>query len=471
MKILFAASECSPIVKVGGLGDVIGSLPNALKKLGVNVSIVIPFYKPIGLKDKNLIQKDIKVFFNQKEESFNLWRTTLAQTKIPVYLIENKKYLSSRGIYLEEDASSAGTTMESSRFLFFAKTVVLISKLLKVKIIHCHDWQTAIVPFLIDNEKENIKTKTVLTIHNLGYQGIFPSSAVNQLLGTKFSEKVNSLKVGIAKTDIITTVSPTYAKEILTKEFGFGLEKQLLKRKKELYGILNGLETKIWDPSTDKLIVKNYSFKDIEKKAENKLYLQKLFFKKSNLSIPLIAIVSRLAQQKGIDLVREIFAKLMRKNLQFVVLGKGYQKYENFFIAMGRKHPAQFKANIEFNEKLAHQIYAGSDIFLIPSLYEPCGLGQQIAMRYGTAPIGRAVGGIKDTIIPIKKSHQAVKGTGFLFKRYNSRDLLIAIENSLDLYQNKDIWRQIQSQEMKKDFSWKKAAKKYKEIYQKLFNG
>ena len=470
MKVVFIAAECSPIVKVGGLGDVVGSLPKALKKLGVDISIVIPFYKPIKLKDKKIVRKDIKITFNQKEEVFNLWTTVLPQTKIPVYLIENKKYLSSKGIYIKEDASSGGTIREAGRFLFFSKAAIMVGKMLNAHILHCHDWHTAIIPFLLKNTKENIKVKTLLTIHNLGYQGIYSAPVVNKLLETNFSKKVNCLKIGIINTNFITTVSPTYAKEILTKEFSFGLGNYLKKRKKNLYGILNGLDEKTWNPKTDEFIIKNYSSKDIGEKIKNKIYLQKLFFKEKNSSIPIIAIVSRLAQQKGINLVIKIFAELMGKNLQFILLGKGRKTYEKFFIRMNKKYPAQFKAKIKFNEKLAHQIYAGSDIFLMPSFYEPCGLGQEIAMKYGTVPIIRAVGGLKDTVSKIQLSSNGVKGTGFVFKNFSSLAFQQAIEKSLYLYKNQKIWRKIQINGMKKDFSWEKSAKKYLNLYLKLLS-
>ena len=466
MKVLFVSSECSPIVKVGGLGDVAGSLPPELNNLGVDISIVIPFYKIIHLKNKKLVSRNIKVLFGKKEESFSLWKTTLPQTKVSVYLIKNEKYISFGGVYIEEDASSGGTKREAERFLFFSKAAIAVGKLLNVDIFHCNDWQTAIIPFLLKREENNTKVKTILTIHNLGYQGAYSTRIVNKLLGTDFSEGDNCLKIGILNSDIITTVSPTYAKEILTKEFSFGLGSSLKKRKKDLYGILNGLDEKVWNSETDKFIKSNYSYKNIKEKDKNKSYLQKLFFAKIDPSIPMIAIVSRLAKQKGINLIMDIFSELMKKNIQFVVLGKGSKNYENFFIKMNKKYPDKFKANIDFNEKLAHQIYAGSDIFLIPSFYEPCGLGQEISMKYGTVPVARAVGGLKDTVFPVKIfSEGNVKGTGFTFRKFDSKNLLRVINKTLHLYENKKIWRKIQINGMKINFSWKKSAKKYKKLY------
>ena len=476
MKVLFIASECSPIVKAGGLGDVVGSLPKSLKKLGIDVSIIIPFYKPIRLNNKILVKEDVKLIFDNKEKTFNLWKTLLPQTKIPVYLIENKEYISSRGIYIETDASSGGSIDEANRFLFFSKAAIKIGKLLNIDIFHCQDWHTAIIPLLLKKQKARRKIKTILTIHNLCYQGIYPSQTVNKLLELDLgvAGEVNCLKLGILNADIITTVSPNYSKEILTKEFGFGLEKYLQQREDSLFGIINGLDENIWNPEKDKYLIKPYSLKILEGKIENKAYLQKIFFKKQNLSKPIFAIVSRLAQQKGIDLLIETFPELIKKDIQFVLLGKGSINYENFFKDMAKQYPEKVAVKIEFNEKLAHQIYAGSDIFLMPSYFEPCGLGQLIAMKYGTVPVARAVGGIKDTIKNViyerQNEKEIVRGNGFLFGEYKKRKFLSAINKALDLYKNKNIWQQIQINGMSKDFSWDQSARQYSKIYNLLIN-
>ena len=471
MKVLFIASECSPIVKVGGLGDVVGSLPKSLKKLGVDVSIVIPFYKPIQLTNKILVQKNIRITFDSQEKSFNLWKTNLPQTEIAVYLIENKEYLSSKGIYIETDASSGGTSAEAGRFLFFSKAAIEVGNLLNIDILHCHDWHTAIIPYLIKKTNQN-KIKTILTIHNLGHQGIYSKQIASQLLGIEFPDEVNCLKLGILNADIVTTVSPNYSKEILAEEFGFGLDKYLKQRKDSLFGITNGLDENTWDPEKDKYLIKNYSASQLRNKAENKIYLQRLFFKRENQSVPLLSIVSRLAQQKGIDLITKIFPELMKENIQFVLLGKGCSHYENFFKEMTSKYPEKFGAKIEFNEKLAHQIYAGSDIFLMPSYFEPCGLGQLIAMKYGTVPVARAVGGIKDTVENVKWKMEngklVVSRDGFLFEKYQADELLSTINKALELYRNKSAWQKIQTNGMNKDFSWHKSAKEYLKLYKFL---
>ena len=317
------------------------------------------------------------------------------------------------------------------------------------------------------------------TIHNLAYQGQYPASLINKIFKTNFKGRVNCLELGILNADIINTVSPTYAKEILTKKFGFGLEKVLRKRKKDLYGILNGLDEDIWDPKIDKFIVQNYSWEDLDKKIENKKYLLKKLFYRPDFEKPVISIISRLAMQKGIDLIEKIFSNLLKENIYFIVLGKGHKRYENFFLKMEKRYPKMVKANILFDERLAHQIYAGSDIFLMPSFFEPCGLGQQISMKYGTVVVARAVGGIKDTIknakVPpagragkIQKSKLIVEGEGFLFEKYNPKEFLKEIKRALKFYQNKEIWQKIQQNGMKKDFSWRKSAKEYLKLYKKL---
>ncbi len=470
MRVLLIASECAPIAKVGGLADVVGALPKALKSLRVNVSVALPFYEAIKIKKKKLelVKRNIPVVFNQQKENFNLWKTYLPNSKVPLFLIENNKYFSGKGVYVESDASSGGSEKEAARFLFLSVAGIEIGKLIKADILHCQDWHTAITPFLI--KKQGDKIKTLLTIHNLGYQGIYPAKIVNKLLGTNLpGKKINCLKLGILNADFINTVSPSYALEILTPKYGFGLHRYLKKRKKHLVGILNGLDYDLFNPTTDSFLKKKYSWKNVRHKAINKAFLQKKCFKKVNQEIPILGIVSRLAEQKGIDLIKGIFSSLMKMNLQFILLGKGSPAYERFFQKVSKRFSQKCYVKIAFDEKLAHQIYGGADIFLMPSDFEPCGLGQQIAMKYGTVPVARAVGGIKDTVLPvIKQNKKKIKGTGFLFKRYKKEDLLKTIQKALSFYEKKELWKQIQINGMKQDFTWRKSAKKYKALYQKL---
>lgn len=469
MKVLFIASECSPVAKVGGLADVVGSLPKALKSLGVDVSVVLPFYQVIKInkKDLKLVKKNVSVIFEGKKQLFNLYKTSLPKSKVPFFLIENKKYFPGNYVYPEADASSGGTEQEVSRFLFLSRAGIKVAEVIGANIIHCHDWHTALIPYLI--KKEGSEIKTLLTIHNLGYQGIYPIKLVNTLLGTTFSKnEVNCIKLGILTADFINTVSPSYAQEILTPKYGFKLEKYLRKRKKDLMGILNGLDSNQFNPETDPYLKKNYSARNIKDKVHNKIYLQKRCFKSKNPEIPILGIISRLADQKGIDLIEDLFGPLMKKNLQFILLGKGSKKYEVFFRKAAKSFSKKCFVKIGFDEKLAHQIYGGIDIFLMPSLFEPCGLGQQIAMKYGTVPVATAVGGIKDTVSPLRVKKGKVKGTGFLFTKHNKKAFFKTIKSALSFYEKKDVWKQIQINGMKQDFSWEKFAKKYKVLYQKI---
>jgi len=460
VKIAFIASECFPLVKIGGLGEVVFSLSLALKKIGVDVSVFLPFYQPISGKNFN-----IKPLFKKEKLGYGIFQYLLkrgCKATIPIYLIKHP-FISQGGIYLSPSASSLGNKKEAQRFLIFSLISLQGIKKLNLfpDVIHLHDWHTAIAAFIMRNLSPGIQIPTLLTIHNLGYQGVYPAKVVNEVLGTDFKRKVNCLKEGIINSDFITTVSPAYAQEILTKQFGCGLDKFLRKRKKDLKGILNGIDINRFNPRTDKYVIKNYSCNSLHKKEENKVFLLKKHFQSKNFSSPLLSLISRLAFHKGLDLIIEVFEQLMRKDVYFILLGKGEEKYEKFFKKMNRKYKGKFYAHIAYDEKLAHQIYAGSDIFLIPSLFEPCGLTQMISQRYGTIPLGRAVGGIKDTIEDGE--------TGFLFKRYNANDLLNTIEKALIMYNTrKKKWKMMQIKDMKKDFSWAKSAKEYLEIYRNL---
>lgn len=466
MKILFAASECAPFAKVGGLADVVASLPKALKKNKVNVSVIIPFYKPIKIKEKILVKKNIALLFNKDKKFFNLYKAFLNKSKTPLYLVENKEYVSSNGIYPEESASSEGKNKEAERFLFFSLAVLEAAKLLKTDIIHCHDWHTGIIPYLV--KKNKLSFKTIITVHNIGYQGVFQKEIVNKLLGENFQEKVNCLSLGIQKADMATTVSPNYSKEVLSPQFGFGLEKELKKRKKDFQGIVNGLDYNEFNPKTDTFIKENYSPSSFALREKNKEFLIKKCFKGEKTDKPVLGIISRLADQKGFDLIQKILPHLMKTNFQFILLGKGTEKYEALFQKTAKDYPHLFFAKIGFDEKLARQIYAGTDIFLMPSYYEPCGLGQIIALKYGSVPVARSTGGIKDTIKNVKIKKGRAEGTGFLFQKYLAQDFLETIEKATKAYQNKKAWKEIQLNGMSADFSWQKSAEQYLKVYQKL---
>jgi starch synthase len=445
-KILFAAAECAPFVKVGGLADVAGSLPKALKKLGVDVSVIIPFYESISIdeKDLDIIKKDVEISFAGKIEKVDLYKTILPNSDVQLILVSNKRYFSG-------DPYSGDKT----RFIFFSKSIVETAGLMNFKTIHCHDWHTAIVPYLAKN------TKTIFTIHNIAYQGVFDSETINLLIESNFSDEINCMELGIENSDIVTTVSPNYAKEILTPEFGFGLEKTLNKRKDSLFGIINGIDPDQFNPEKDKAIVQNYSFEKIDKRIINKENLQRECFDSVDLEIPLIGMVTRIADQKGFNLIEEALPELMRLKLQLVILGTGTEYYEKILTNTSNKYSDKMFVKTSFDDLLARKIYAGSDLFLMPSHFEPCGLGQMIAMSYGSLPIVREVGGLKDTVIPYGQEG----ATGFAFNEASSQALLKAVNTALNLFKEKSAWRKLQRDAMSRDFSWENSAKEYLNLY------
>jgi starch synthase len=488
IKVLFLAAELNPLAKVGGLADVIGALPKSLIKREIDVRIMIPCYGIIDKEKYGLKTSDqpIKVFFNGQDEEVQIYQTYLPGSQAIVYLIENKNYLSEGGVYFEKDASSGGTPKECQRFSFFTKLSLEILPHLVwwPDIIHHHDWHVGLLPVFLkmkakqDKRYKNIKS--ILNIHNLAYQGKYNHVETLKLLdlnekafptlGIKFGENrdINFLQQSILNTDLIITVSPNYAKEILTEEYGECLNKDLGERKNFIYGILNGIDTERFNPANDTSIVKNYSAKNIENKKANKLYLQKVVGLEENPEIPLFGFIGRLSEQKGIDLVGQIIDDLAKKSIQLVVLGAGLDPFEKIAQSMVEKYPKNVFVKIAFDAKLAQQIYAGADFFLMPSRFEPCGLGQMISMRYGTIPIARATGGLKDSILEFNLKTR--EGTGFLFYEYKPTKFLKAIDKALNVFKKPDVWPQIIKNAMQQDFSWEKSSKKYIELYKKVLN-
>jgi len=462
LKILMASAEIAPLAKVGGLADVVGSLPPALKKLGCDIRLIIPLYGSIDRKKYKLkkIYSNIKIPSAGKINKINLWQTKLPDTSILTYLIDAPKYFNAKTIYVKKN--------NAERFLFFSLASLYILPIVKFKpnIIHCHDFHTALIPDLLKSSDyaflKNIKT--IFTIHNLNYQGKTEVGVLSTGNLTKNSLKslnkdaqdgdINFMVQGILNADLINTVSPTYAKEITTSFYGAGLDKVIKKRKKDLYGILNGIDIKFFNPATDKYIKQNYTAKSLNKKAINKLALQKEIGLPQNKNIALIGLISRLVWQKGIELITEELNKL---NCQFVILGTGQAKYEKHLKQLVKKYPDKFNVQIKFDIKLAQQIYAGSDIFLMPSRFEPCGLGQMIAMRYGTVPVVRITGGLADTVN---------NKVGFCFKKFSPTALKKTIKKALGVYYNQPKkWQELQINGMSKDFSWDKSAKEYLKLY------
>lgn len=477
IKVVFTASECSPIAKVGGLADVVGSLPKALTKLGIDVKIVIPKYGIIDTREfpAKLVFENLEVFFNHKLENFNIWKTRLPNTEIEVFLVEHP-ILSSNGIYLDPTATPKGVT-EINRFAFFSEVVVkfLDEVVGDVNIIHCNDWHTGIIPDLIKVNfppPHNLaKVATVLTIHNLGaaYQGV-ADPAILYVLDLDFESLpqierdvatgyVNFLQQGIESANILTTVSPAYAAETQTQEFGGKLAPILQRRRQVLYGILNGIDYEIFNPKTDKNLVKNYDLKSwVDGKRANKNFLAKKLGLKGDNGV-LIGMVTRLDEQKGLDLVFEALPKFAQMKVNFVILGKGDPKLEARFWQYCQKNPANLSCNFKFDPALASLIYAGADLFLMPSRFEPCGLGQMIAMFYGTLPVVRDVGGLHDTV------EDGV--TGFKFGPFTTFALVSAVERAITEFKNKNSWVEMVETAMTKDFSWDKSAVEYVKLYEK----
>lgn len=495
MKILFVASELTPIAKVGGLGDVIGALPKALKKLGIDVSIVIPRYHFITKKGLRLIKKNIVVPLAKKKEKINLYKTFLPKSKIPVFLIGNSSYLSqSPGPYFDSTAFVGGKR-EIERFVFFSKAVFVLleGKVLKTDIVHANDWHTGALVSLLARTNADVKARTnaessqhqrksafsqrksalpkvVFTIHNLGNQGKWGVKDVDKWFFKKSGEKIfkkagqyyNFMTEGILNADWITTVSPTYSREILSKKYGAGLEKILSMRRHNLTGILNGIDYEFWDPERDAFIFENFSKDKINLKSVNKINLQKDLGLKEDPNIPLFGLVARLTHQKGIDFINAILEHFIRKfPSQFVFLGRGESGFEKSLLGFAQKFSNNVYTKIGFDEELAHKIYAASDFFLMPSRFEPSGLGQMIAMRYGAIPIVRDTGGLHDTV------HQL--HTGFVFKG----EEIHSFENILRLawiYYSKYPFKilEIQRACLEKNFDFFHSAQEYLKLYKRI---
>ncbi|MCK5061246.1 glycogen synthase [Candidatus Parcubacteria bacterium] len=465
IKVLMAAAECAPYAKVGGLGDVVGSLPPAIKKLGVDIRLVLPLYGSISKQKYGLkkIYSELEVPSGRVLIKINIYKGKLPGSSVTVYFIDSPEYFSKDAVYAPGD--------NSERFLFFSLAALYAIPTLKWQpnIVHAQDSHVALMTDIIKvSNLEYIRDlKTLYTIHNFRYQGKTESKVLST--GNLHSKSFRPLSLdirdgdvnytvqGVLNADLINTVSLTYAKEIKTSAYGAGLEKIIRRRKDDLYGILNGIDTKFFDPRRDPYIDFNYSDKSVIKKKKNKTALQKQLGLPIDPDRPLVGLVSRLAWQKGVDLIT---GRLSRLKAQFVFLGTGALEYEKHLKDLAKKYPKQFSARIMFDIKLAQQIYAASDIFLMPSRFEPCGLGQMIAMRYGAVPVARATGGLKDTVTP---------QLGFCFKNVNKTELFNALKSALDIYyEHPAQWQQMQIRGMKQDFSWDRSAKEYVKLYRKL---
>jgi len=470
MRVLFCSSEVVPFAKTGGLADVAGALPLALEKNGIELAITMPKYKSIQDDKFNIRETKIK----------SIYYTKIGKN-IAVYFIDNKKYFDRDGLYGTKESDFPDNL---ERFSFYCKTTLDLLKQINfdADIIHCNDWQAALIPLylkaLYKNEEFYKKIKTILTIHNIGYQGLFSKDEFSKLGlsfdlfnidGLEFYDKVNFLKGGMIFSDFITTVSPTYSKEIQTKEFGCGLEGVLSNRKDSLFGIINGLDYDLWDPSKDKLIFKQYSPDSLEDKHVNKIELQKRCKLSQDKSVPLFGFIGRLAEQKGLDILAEAIKKIAKSNIQIVILGTGDMKYHKILENIGRKFSKTVSVTLGFDNALAHQIYAGSDCFLMPSRYEPCGLGQMISMKYASIPIAFRTGGLADTIVNFHSSSKG-EGNGFIFDDYSAKSLLKTMKTAISFYKAKKVWRELLNRALMNNFSWDESARQYIELYKRCLS-
>ena len=475
------SSEVVPFAKTGGLADVAGALPGALKKLGVDVRLAIPFYRVVrgGNFEVKKVAHEIKIPFGSTALKANVFETRTSEG-VPVYLIEREDMYDRPGIY---GSGAADYYDNLERFTFFTKAALNASEHLEFKpdVIHCHDWQTGLAPALLKGPYASRpsfqKTATVFTIHNIGYQGIFPAEKlsltglpVNEFFtkeGIEYWGRISLLKAGIVYSEAVTTVSGKYAREILTPEFGRGMEGILKSREADLHGILNGADYAQWNPATDNNLAANYTLKQLSgKKHCKESLLEEIGLESSLRNRPLLSVVSRLDSQKGIDLLLGILPEILSLNTGVIILGSGDKEIEQAVSRASSRYPGRLASRIGFDEPLARRVMAGADICLIPSRYEPCGLTQIYALKYGTIPIVRATGGLDDTVIQfnLKTSH----GNGFKFTEFEAAPFLTAIRKAVDLFANKKAWKTIQTNGMQADFSWEGPASSYLDLYRSL---
>lgn len=489
LKILFLSSEVYPFAKTGGLADVSNSLPRALKELGHEVRIIMPKYKIINDRKYVLREvirlRNISIPIGDSEKKINVKSAfTPDSLKLQIYFIDFRQYFAREGLYVDAKTNKEYPDNDE-RFILFAKAVFKTLKLLywQPDVIHCNDWQSGLVPFFLKTKYKDDEffknTATLLTIHNVGYQGNFPKESYLKTNSDpkyctpggllEFYNKFSFLKAGINYADYINTVSGAYAEEIQShEEYGMGFEGILRDKKKIFTGILNGVDYKVWNPETDKLIPQTYTYANIGKKAENKKALVEKCGFAFDENVPLIGIISRLDDQKGFDILEQAFDEILNMNVQMVVLGVGDKKYHKMLSDFEKKHSGKLSVNLRFDDELAHLIEAGADMFLMPSRYEPCGLNQLFSLKYGTVPIVRKTGGLADTIKEFDP--EKGKGNGFVFEEYKSSELLKAVKRALELYKKPKIWKKLIRNGMKQDFSWTVSAKKYSKLYERIIN-
>ena len=478
MKILFATSECVPFVKTGGLADVVGALPKELLKAGEDVRVILPLYKAIGQQWREQMQHMMYFYVNLGWRRQYVGIETLNYGGITFYFVDNEQYFGRDYIY-----GMGGD--EGERFAYFCRAVLeALPKLDFIPdILHCNDWQTGLIPVLHKLQYRQLELfgniRTVFTIHNLQYQGLFPIDTIEDLLylgnlaytsdALEFYGMCSCMKGGIVFSDEITTVSPTYSQEIQTAYYGERLDGLLRARVDHVTGILNGIDTEEYDPEKDALLVANYTSESFDKKVENKLALQRELGLSVDAEVPMIAMITRLSGQKGLDLVECVLPEIMNTGAQLVILGMGESRYVDLFSWAQWKYPQQVSANFQMNHALAHKLYAAADMFLMPSLFEPCGLSQLISLRYGTLPITRETGGLRDTVLAYNEF--TGDGNGFTFLYYNAHDMLHVIENAVRMFHDqKDVFNGLAIRAMKGQYGWDQSAKQYIALYEKLLD-
>ncbi|MFA9398365.1 MAG: glycogen synthase GlgA [Clostridiaceae bacterium] len=472
MKVLFASAEVFPFIKVGGLADVAYALPKALNNIGIETRVILPKYQGIPWEYRS--RMEYLGYFYVKVG----WRNQycglekLELDGVTFYFLDNEYYFKRENTY--------GYYDDGERFSFFSNAVIeAISNIedFYPDVIHVNDWHTAIIPMLLREQHHSLRNiKTVFTIHNLKYQGVYGKEALNELLGLdesfyredslKYYDAISFMKGGIVYSDFVTTVSPSYAEEIKTAYYGEGLNGLLCEKAYKLKGIVNGIDYDLFDPLKDKDIDFNYDKDSISEKVKNKLQLQKELGLEVNENIPMIGMVTRLVDQKGLDLLGPILHQVLGKKVQFVAVGTGEKVYEDMLGYFDWCYPNKMAAKLYYDSKLAQKVYAASDMYLMPSKFEPCGISQMIALKYGSLPIVRETGGLKDTVIPYNKYCKT--GTGFTFKNYSFEDLLDAILRALQIYENKKEWDILVRNAMNEDNSWFKSAEEYKAIYENI---
>lgn len=478
MKVLFATSEAHPLAKTGGLADVSGALPAALQDIGVDARVLMPGY-PSALEKAENLSRIFRIDLPNHGETA-LLRGTFPGTATPVYLIEHVGYYAREGLYQDKNAQDwpdnalrFGLLSQFAAWLSGPKSPVNY----RPDVLHCNDWQTGLAPAYLHFEEKN-PIPSVFTIHNIAYQGLFPADVIQKLGlpresfsvdGLEYYGNLSFLKAGLNYASRITTVSPSYANEIQTEEFGMGFQGLLGARKEVLSGILNGIDTREWNPATDPHLYSPYSVENLAGKAANKLSLQGELGLQYNAKAPLLGMVSRMTQQKGSDIVIEAAPKLLKMGAQLVVLGNGEQKLEAAWRKLANANPGQVAVFVGYNEGLAHRIEAGSDIFLMPSRFEPCGLNQLYSLRYGTPPVVNRVGGLADTVINATLENLTQgEATGFVIDQPDKESLLEAVRRALILFRHKLAWQKLIKNGMTRDFGWGQSARQYLDLYQDM---